>query len=51
MIFSFKQGICYYLLNIYSDENHLAIEYLENTNLILFNIIYIGGDFNIKDTK
>ena len=44
-----NNGICHYILNVYSDLSHLALKYLKNIEVNINNILIMMGDFNIRD--
>ena len=37
-------------MNIYSDSSHLALKYLKDTEVNIWNMLIITGDFNIQDS-
>ena len=37
-------------INIYLDNNHLALKYLKNTEANICNILIMAGNFNIRDS-
>ena len=39
----------FFLLNIYSDTNQFASKYLKDTEVNIYNVWVINGDFNIRD--
>jgi len=39
------------MINVYSDDYHLALKYLKNTEVNLQNVLIMAGDFNIKDNS
>ena len=46
----FNNGVCYYIINIYSDSSHLALKYLKDTEVNISNVLLMTGDFNIRDS-
>ena len=44
-----NNGICHYILNVYSDSSHLALKYLKDTEVNINNVLIMTGDFNIRD--
>ena len=36
------------MINVYSDNNHLALKYLKDTKANIHNILIMAGDFNIR---
>ncbi|KXN90290.1 hypothetical protein AN958_04323 [Leucoagaricus sp. SymC.cos] len=47
---SYNQHV-HYLMNIYSDDKHLALDYLQQCVNLLPPLLYIGGDFNIRSKE
>ena len=39
------------MINVYSDDNHLVLKYLKDTEANLQNILIIAGDLNIRDSN
>ena len=37
-------------MNIYSDSSHSALKYLKDTEVNLYNLLIMMGNFNIKDS-
>ena len=37
-------------MNIYSDASHTALKYLKDTEANIDNIVFMTGDFNIRDS-
>ena len=50
LISFFNNNICYYIMNIYSDASHTALKYLKDTEANIDNIVFMTGDFNIRDS-
>ena len=50
LISFFNNNICYYILNIYSDSSHTALKYLKDTEVNIDNIVFMTGNFNIRDS-
>ena len=46
----FNCGSIFYLINIYSDSLQSALKYLKNTEANINNILFITGNFNIRDS-
>ena len=44
-----NNGICHYILNVYSDLSHSALKYLKDTEVNINNVLIMTGDFNIHD--
>ena len=38
-------------MNVYSDDLHTAVNFLSRKALNIPNLLYMGGDFNIRDTE
>ena len=38
-------------MNIYSDDLHTAVDFLFNAALNISHLLYMGGDFNIRDAE
>lgn len=45
----FNNGIEFFLLNIYSDSNQLALKYFKDTEVDIWKVLIMTGDFNIRD--
>ena len=50
LISFFNNGVCYYILNVYSDSSHLVLKYLKDTEVNISNVLLMTGDFNIRDS-
>ena len=50
LISFFNSNVCYYIMNIYSDSSHTALKYLKDTEVNIENVLFITGDFNIRDS-
>jgi len=37
-------------MNVYSDSSHTALKYLKNTEVNIENVLFITGDFNIRNS-
>ena len=46
----FNNGVCYYIINVYSDSSHSALKYLKDTEVNISNVLLMTGDFNIRDS-
>ena len=44
-----NNGVCHYILNVYSDSSHLALKYLKDTEVNINNVLLMTGNFNIRD--
>ena len=51
LLFFFNRGRCQFLMNIYSDDLHTAVDFLSNAALNIPHLLYIGGDFNVRDAE
>jgi len=38
-------------MNIYSDDFHITVDFLSNAALNILHLLYIGGDFNVRDAE
>ena len=47
----FNRGRCQFLMNVYSDNLHTAVDFLSRKALNIPNLLYMGGDFNIRDAE
>ena len=47
----FNRGRCQFLMNVYSDDLYTAVDFLSREALNIPNLLYIGGDFNIRDAE
>ena len=45
-----NNGVCHYILNVYSDSSHSALKYLKDTEANIDNVLLMMGDFNIRDS-
>ena len=50
LISFFNNSVCYYIMNIYSDLSYMALKYLKNIEVNIYNILVMTGDFNIRDS-
>ena len=39
----------FFLINIYLDLSQLALKYLKDTKVDIYNVFIMTGDFNIRD--
>ena len=46
----FNNSKLFWLMNIYSDSSHSALKYLKDTEVNLYNLLIMMGNFNIKDS-
>ena len=47
----FNRGRCQFLMNVYSDDLHTAVNFLSRKALNIPNLLYMGRDFNIRDAE
>ena len=47
----FNRGRCQFLMNIYSDDLHTAVDFLSNAAPNIPHLLYMGGDFNVRDAE
>ena len=47
----FSRGECHFLMNVYSDDCHLAVKFMLAQIIDIPNLLYMGGDFNIRDAE
>ena len=45
----FNRGECHFLMNVYSDDRHSAVKFMLDQIIDIPNLLYMGGDFNIRD--
>ena len=46
----FNNGSVFYLMNIYSDFSQVALKYLKDTKVNIWNILVMTSNFNIRDS-
>ena len=46
----FNNNVCYYIMNIYSNSSHTALKYLKDTEINIENVLFMTGNFNIRDS-
>ena len=51
LLFFFNRGECYFLMNVYSDNHHSAIKFMLDQIIDIPNLLYMSGDFNIRDAE
>ena len=51
LISFFNNSIICFIINIYSDEQQLALKYLKDIEVNLNNVLIMIGDFNIRNIK
>ena len=47
----FNSGECHFFMNVYSDDCHSAIKFMLDQIIDIPNLLYMGGDFNIRDAE
>ena len=47
----FNRSRCQFIINVYSDDLHTAVDILTREALNIPNLLYMGRDFNIRDTE
>jgi len=47
----FNRGRFQFLMNIYSNSLHTAVDLLSSKALNIFNLLYVGEDFSVRDAK
>jgi len=47
----FNRGRCQFLMNVYSDDLHTAVDFLSREALNIPNLLYMGRDFNIRNAE
>jgi len=47
----FNKGECHLLMNVYSDNRHSAVKFMLDQVIDIPNLLYMGGDFNIRDAE
>jgi len=47
----FNRGEYYFLMNVYSDDRHSAVKFILDQIINIPNLLYMGGNFNIKDIE
>ena len=46
----FNNSSVFFMINIYSDNNHSALKYLKDTEANIHNVLIMTGDFNIRNS-
>ena len=49
MLFT-NNHVQYFIMNIYLDSSHLALKYLKDIEVNIYNVLIMTGDFNIRDS-
>ena len=47
----FNRGECHFLMNVYSDNRHSAVKFMLDQIIDIPNLLYMGGDFNVRDAE
>ena len=47
----FNRGEYYFLMNVYSDDRHSAVKFILDQIINIPNLLYMSGNFNIKDIE
>jgi len=50
-LFFFNNSSIFFMINIYSDDNNLALKYLKNTEANIQNVLIMADNFNIRDNN
>ena len=50
LILFLNDHVCYYIMNVYSDSSHMALKYLNDTEVNIDNILVMTGDFKIRNS-
>ena len=50
-MFFFNNSSIFFMINIYSDDNNLALKYLKNTEANIQNVLIMADNFNIRDNN
>ena len=51
LLISFTNNhVCSFIMNVYSDSFHSALNYLKDTEINVSNMLIMTGDFNIRDS-
>ena len=51
LLFFFNRSQCQFLMNVYSDNLHTAVDFLSNEAPNIPHLLYIEGNFNVRDTE
>jgi len=51
LLFFFDRNECHFLINMYSDDHHSAVKFMLDQVIDIPNLLYMGGDFNIRDAE
>ena len=49
LISFFNDNTYFFILNVYSDSSHTALNYLKDTEVNIDNVLIMTGNFNIRD--
>ena len=47
----FNNSSIFFIINIYSDNNHSALKYFKDTEANIHNVLIIAGNFNIRNSN
>ena len=47
----FNRGRCQFLMNVYSNDLHTAVDFLANIAPNIPHLLYMGEDFNVRDAE
>jgi len=47
----FTRGECHFFINVYSNDHHSAVKFMLDQIIDIPNLLYMGGDFNIRDAE
>ena len=46
-----EHKLCHFLMNVYSNDRHSAVKFMLDQIIDIPNLLYMGGDFNIRDAE
>jgi len=47
----FNRNKCYFFINVYSNNHHSAVKFMLDKVINISNLLYMGGDFNVRNAK
>jgi len=47
----FNRGVHHFLMNVYLDDWQLAVKFMLDQVINIPNLLYMGGDFDIRDAE
>jgi len=47
----FNNGDIFFMISIYSNDHQSALKYLKDTEVNLYNVLIMAGDFNIRNSN